>query len=115
MAEHLNVVPGGLRQAAREHRQTAEALGAVPAGHAEVMASLDSLGPIFAEFRAAGAELLDQRRACYEQQAAAHAEMADRLNHAADAWEAQDAEAAQRLSSVTEAAQRLSSVTEAGT
>jgi len=102
MAEHLNVVPEDLRRAAREHRQTAETLGAVPAGHAEVMASLDSLGPIFAEFRAAGAELLDQRRSCYQQQAAAHAEMADRLTRAAADWETQDAEAAQRLRNVTE-------------
>lgn len=100
MTEHLNVVPGELRQAAREHKQAAEALGAAPAGHAEVMATLDSLGPIFAEFRNTGAELLDQRRVCYEQQAAAHAEMADRLNHAADVWENQDTEAAQRLRSV---------------
>ncbi len=102
MAEHLNVVPEDLRRAAREHRQTAETLGAVPAGHADVMASLDSLGPIFAEFRSAGAELLDQRRSCYQQQAAAHAEMADRLNQAAAAWETQDAEAAQRLRNVAE-------------
>lgn len=97
MAEHLNVVPGELRQAAREHRHTAERLSAVPAGQAEVLASLNSLGPIFAEFRAAGADLLDQRRLCYEQQSAAHAEMAQRLEQAADAFESQDAEAAQRL------------------
>ena len=102
MAEHLNVVPEELRRAAGEHRQTAEILGAVPAGHADVMSSLESLGPIFAEFREAGRELLDQRRICYEQQAAAHAEMADRLCHAADAWEAQDTEGAQRLRNVTE-------------
>jgi hypothetical protein len=102
MTEHLNVVPGELRQAAHEHRQAAEQLGAVPAGHAGVLASLDSLGPIFAEFRDAGRELLDQRRVCYEQQAAAHAEMADRLNQTADAWESQDAESAQRLRGVTD-------------
>lgn len=100
MTEHLNVVPGELRQAAGEHRQAAEHLSAASAGHAEVMATLESLGPIFAEFRDAGAELLDQRRVCYEQQAAAHAEMADRLNHAADIWESQDVEAAQRLRSL---------------
>lgn len=100
MAEHLNVVPGELRQAAREHRQTSEQLGAIPAGHADLMASLDSLGPIFAEFRDAGTQLLDQRRVCYQEQAAAHAEMADRLNHAADTWEAQDAEGAQRFRAI---------------
>ena len=100
MAEHMSVVPGELRRAAGEHRHTAERLGAVPAAQADVLASLDSLGPIFAEFRAAGADLLDQRRTCYEQQSAAHAEMARRLDQAADAWESQDAEAAQRLAAV---------------
>ena len=81
MAEHLNVVPGELRAGRPRASADRRANSAPqPAGHAEVMASLDSLGPIFAEFRDAGGELLDQRRACYEQQAAAHAEMADRLN-----------------------------------
>lgn len=101
MTEHLNVVPDELRQAALEHRRTAEKLAAASAGHAEVMASLDSLGPIFAEFRDAGAELLDQRRACYQEQAAAHAEMAERLAHVADTWESQDADGAQRIREVT--------------
>lgn len=102
MAERLNVVPGDLRRAAREHLQTADELGAVPARHAEVMSALDSLGPVFAEFRDVGRELLDRRRACYERQSAAHTEMAQRLNRAADTWEQQDAEAAQRLRAVTE-------------
>lgn len=100
MAERLNVVPGELRAAAREHRETADQLGAAPAANAAVMNTLDSLGPIFAEFRAAGAQLLEQRRVCYEQQAAAHAEMAERLNRAAAVWENQDAEAAQQLRSI---------------
>lgn len=102
MAEHLNVVPDQLRRAAVEHRQTAETLGTVGVGNAEVMASLESLGPIFAEFRDAGRELLDQRRLCYEEQASAHAEMADRLDRAADTWQHQDAEGAQRMRAVTE-------------
>lgn len=97
MAERLNVVPEELRRAAGEHRQTAERLAAVPAGHAEIMATLDSLGPIFAEFRDAGRQLLDQRRVCYEQQAAAHAELADRLVDAAGSWEQHEAEAARQL------------------
>lgn len=103
MVDRLNVVPGELRRAAREHLLTAERLGAVPARHAEVIAALDSLGPIFAEFRDAGRELLDCRRACYEQQSAAHAAMAERLNRAADTWEEQDSEAARQLRAVTEA------------
>lgn len=102
MPEHLNVVPEDLRRAAREHRETAEHLAAVPAGNAEVMASLESLGPIFAELCDAGQELLDQRRVCYEQQAAAHADLAERLSRAAQVWEQQDAEGAARLSAIAE-------------
>ena len=56
MAERLNVVPDELRQAAGEHRDTAEHLAAVPSGHADLLATLESLGPIFAEFREAGRE-----------------------------------------------------------
>lgn len=103
MAERLNVVPEDLRRAAREHRETADHLATAPSGNAGVMATLESLGPVFADLREAGRELLDQRRVCYEEQAAAHADLAERLSQAADAWESQDAESADRLSAVTEA------------
>ena len=100
MTEHLDVAPEQLRQAARRHRDTAEHLRAVPAGNADIMAGLVSLGPVFAELREAGSALLDQRRSCYERQAAAHDDLADRLDHAAAAWEHQDADAAARMRSV---------------
>lgn len=100
MAEQLNVVPEQLRQAAGEHRNTAEYLATVPARQADIMSTLESLGPVFAEFREAGRELLDQRRVCYEQQAAAHAELADRLTRAADFWEQHDEDAARQLRDV---------------
>lgn len=100
MAEHLNVVPAELRRAAGEHRDTADYLATVPARQADIMSTLDSLGPIFAEFRDAGKELLDRRKVCYEQQAAAHAELADRLNRAADFWEQHDEDAARQLRAV---------------
>lgn len=103
MSDNLNVVPDELRRAAREHRDTAAQLGAVPAGHAEVMASLESLGPVFAGLRDAGHRLLERRRACYEQQAAAHAELADTLCRAADVWEQQEGESAHRLRGIGEA------------
>ncbi|WP_445167880.1 ESX-1 secretion-associated protein [Mycolicibacterium sp. Dal123E01] len=102
MAERIHVVPDELRQAARDHQDTAEQLGAAPSRHAEILASLESLGPIFGELRDAGRELLDQRQACYEQQAAAHAELATNLRHAADVWEHQDSAAAAELGRITE-------------
>lgn len=102
MADRLNVVPDELRQAAGEHRETADRLAMVPSGHAAILAALESLGPVFAEFRDAGRELLDQRRVCYEQQATAHAELAARLLDAAGRWERYDADAARQLRDVGE-------------
>ena len=66
------------------------------------MASLESLGPVFADLRDAGRRLLDQRKACYEQQAAAHADLADKLSHAADVWEHHDSDAAAQLRAIPE-------------
>ena len=103
MAERIHVVPDELRRAAVHHQQTAEQLSTLPASHDDIMASLESLGPIFGELRDAGRELLDQRRACYEQQAAAHAELATNLRHAAEVWEHQDSTAAAEFGRIIEA------------
>ena len=103
MTERINIVPEELRQAARRHLDAADYLGTVPANNAAVMATLESLGPVFTQLREAGAELLDQRRICYENQAAAHAELADRLSYAAEVWEQHDADAAHGLRVVGEA------------
>lgn len=97
MAELINVDPAELRRAAETHRRTAEQLSDVPSVHGQIMASLESLGPVFAELRDAGRELLEQRRTCYLQQAAAHADLADTLLQAANAWEHHEAVAALRM------------------
>lgn len=102
MAERIHVVPDELRQAARHHDDTAEQLSTAPSSHDDVLASLNSLGPIFAELRDAGRELLDQRRSCYEQQAAAHAELATNLRRAADGWEHYDSAAAAEFGRIIE-------------
>jgi hypothetical protein len=94
MADRLEVAPDDLRRAARDHRETAERLRAVPGDHPEIMATLESLGPVFAELREAGRNLLEARRKSYEQQASAHNHLADSLSAAADAWEAHEADAA---------------------
>lgn len=97
MAESINIDPTELRRAAEAHRRTAEQLSEVPGTHDQILASLDSLGPVFTELRDAGRELLEQRRTCYVQQAAAHADLADTLVQAADAWEHHEATAALRM------------------
>ncbi|MGY4708351.1 type VII secretion target [Mycolicibacterium sp. CBM1] len=103
MAERIHVVPDELRQAARHHQETADGLSTAPASHGDILASLESLGPIFGELREAGRDLLEQRRSCYEQQAAAHAELAANLLHAADVWEHEDSAAAAEFRRITEA------------
>lgn len=102
MAEEIRVAPEELRLAAQRHRATADELMNAPKAHGDIMASLDSLGPIFGELRAAGRDLLERRRACYEQQAAAHSDLADNLYLAAATWEVSDSVAAQSLRDVAE-------------
>jgi len=102
MVERIHVELGELRRAARDHQETADHLSTVPSAHPDILASLESLGPIFGELRDAGRELLEQRRVCYEQQAAAHADLSQNLGRAADAWEQQDTDAARDLRGVAE-------------
>ena len=83
MADRIHVVPAHLREAAAHHQQTSDHLRAVPSSHAAIQESLDSLGPIFSEFRDAGRELLELRRQCYEQQAGDHADLAQNLRTSA--------------------------------
>ncbi|OBH99470.1 ESX-1 secretion-associated protein [Mycobacterium sp. E2733] len=94
MADPIHVVPAHLRQAAARHQETSDYLRTVPSSHAAIQESLDSLGPIFGELRDAGRELLELRRQCYEQQAADHADLADKLSASAAMWEQHEQDAA---------------------
>jgi hypothetical protein len=94
MAEPIHVVPAHLREAAAHHQETSDYLRTVPSSHPAIQDSLDSLGPIFGELRDAGRELLELRRQCYEQQAADHADMADKLTVSATTWERHEQDAA---------------------
>jgi Excreted virulence factor EspC, type VII ESX diderm len=97
MADSIRVDPANLRYAADRHNEAADYLRTVPAGHEAIQESLDSLGPIFGELREAARELLEQRLACYQQQADDHAGMAAGLASAADRWEAHEDERAAAL------------------
>ena len=96
----INVDIVNLREAAARHSETSEYLRTVPATHQAIQDSLDSLGPIFADLREAGRELLEQRRQCYQQQADDHAEMAAGLTEAAGRWEEHEEERAGAFRSV---------------
>lgn len=100
MVDRIQVVPAHLRAVAAHHQQTSEHLRTVPLSHAAIQESLNSLGPIFSEFRDAGGELLELRRQCYEQQADDHADMACQLTIAAATWEQHEEEAAHKLGNI---------------
>jgi hypothetical protein len=95
-------VPADLREAAGHHQETSEYLRTLPASHAAIQRSLDSLGPIFADLREAGRELLERRRLCYEQQADNHAEIAENLTKSAGMWERHEAEAAAKFDRIAD-------------
>lgn len=101
MAEEINVDTENLREAAGHHQVAADRLRAVPASHAEIEATLDSLGPIFSQLRTAGRELLEQRRLCYEQQADDHETMAANLNTSVDLWMEHEDEAVRQFEGLT--------------
>ncbi|AKN15662.1 ESX-1 secretion-associated protein [Mycobacterium haemophilum] len=102
MTDRIRVVPAQLREAAVRHQQTAEYLRTVPSSHAAIQESLDSLGPIFTEFREAGRELLELRRQCYLQQADDHADLAHNLRMSAAMWDQHEDEAARNLGSIVD-------------
>src|SRR5580693_2261508 len=102
MADRIHVVPAQLREAAGHHQDTSDYLRTIPASHAAIQASLDSLGPIFSELRDAGRELLELRRQCYEQQAADHADLADKLTDSAAMWEQHEQDAAGKFGDIVD-------------
>ncbi|WP_421843211.1 ESX-1 secretion-associated protein [Mycobacterium sp.] len=102
MVDRIHVVPAHLRKAATHHQETSDYLRTVPASHAAIQQSLDSLGPIFSELRASGRELLELRRQCYQQQADDHADMADNLETSATMWEQHEEDAAGEFGSIVD-------------
>jgi hypothetical protein len=102
MADSIRAVPARLREAAAHHQETSDYLRTIPSSHAAIQESLDSLGPIFSELRAAGRELLELRRQCYEQQADDHADIAEKLNVSAAMWDQHEDDAARNFGGIVD-------------
>lgn len=102
MGDPIQVVPARLREAAAHHRETSDYLRGVPSSHPAIQESLDSLGPVFSELREAGRELLELRRLCYEQQAADHADLAEKLMTSAAVWEQHERDAAREFRDIND-------------
>lgn len=102
MADRTHVVLANLHDAAAHHQQTSEYLRTIPSTHAAIEETLKSLGPIFGEFAQAGTELLEQRRQCYERQADAHADTADRLLESVHLWEQQQHDTGEQFDGIVD-------------
>lgn len=97
MTELIQLTTRELRANAAAQHTIAEELAAESGAHVELTSMLDALGPVFADLRDAGRMLLDQRASCYQQLAAIHGDLSDKLTHAAQEWEGADGDAASRL------------------
>jgi hypothetical protein len=100
MDETIKALPANLRVAATNHDEVATQLRAVPANHADILASLHSLGPVYAEVADEAQTLLDARHACYHDQADEHAELAAGLTTAATYWENHEQQAKKLFTNV---------------
>lgn len=102
MPEKIHVNPDVLITAAGNHREVSEYLSTATASHADIEATLNSLGPIYSEFRQAAVSLLDARKNCYDDQADAHAEMSDNLQRAVAMWDEHEDAAANTFRGLTD-------------
>jgi hypothetical protein len=100
VADEIRIETEQLRKAATHHQGASDYLATLPNSHPQIQNFLGSLGPIFGGFRAAGVEVLDQRRQCYEQQAHHHLRVADNLQQAASQWDAHESDAVQEMRSI---------------
>jgi len=102
MPQEIRVDQGILTSAAGNHQEASEYLAAVPASHEGIRATLNSLGPIYGDFRRAADSLLDARKDCYDGQASEHSEMSDNLNLAVATWNRHEDDAAKTFRRLTD-------------
>lgn len=102
MADHIDIDPDELRRIAGQHTEAAGYLSSLSATHPAIQRSVDSLGPIFSEFRAAARDLLEERRRCYQAQADAHQRLSQNLDASATLWQQQDAAGVETLRAVVD-------------
>ena len=102
MSEKVHVDPGVLADAAGHHREASAYLSTASSCHEDIRAALDSLGPIYGDFRRAAESMLDARQACYDGQSAEHALMSENLKLAAATWTQHEQGAAEAFRNLTD-------------
>lgn len=102
MPENIHVNQDVLNNAAGNHQQAADYLSTVAASHEGIRATLNSLGPIYGDFRQAAESLLDARKNCYDNQSGEHSTMSDNLRLAVARWNEHEDDAATAFRRLTD-------------
>lgn len=102
MSDDIKLNPEVIRRAAAAHTAAADYLRTVPESNANIMACLESLGPVYAQLREEGRTKLDERHASYHQQADDHEATASGLNAVNARWESHEQDAKNRFSQLRE-------------
>lgn len=102
MPQEIRVNQGVLTNAAANHQEASDYLATVAASHDGLRTTLDSLGPIYGDFRRAAEELLDARKSCYDDQSSEHAQVSDNLNLAVATWNKYEDDAAKTFRHLTD-------------
>lgn len=102
MPEKIHVNREVLTNAAANHRETSDYLATVPASHEAIQTTLNSLGPIYGDFRQAAGSLLDARKNCYDNQSSQHSEMSGNLQGAVATWDTHEQDADKAFRGLTD-------------
>lgn len=90
------------RTAGTTHTDVAEFLRDIPTNHDEIIAWLESLGPIYKPLLPELRRVLDERHADYTDQADHHENLGAGLHASADRWDAHEDAAANQIRSSLE-------------
>ncbi len=102
MPEKIHVNQDVLTNAAGHHQEASDYLSTVAASHEAIQATLNSLGPIYGDFRQAAGSLLDARKDCYEDQSSEHSTVSDNLHRAVAMWNTNEDDAANAFRHLTD-------------
>jgi hypothetical protein len=97
----ISVSPENQRQAAANHKAIGHELNGAATIFDDAVEWGQGLGPIFKEWFAALSELIEDRRAFYTDEAEEHHRLGTGLSNAADMWDANEAQAAKDIGSVS--------------
>lgn len=102
MSEDIRIDREVIQRAADGHTAAADYLRAVPESNEGIMASLESLGPVYAQLREEARGKLAERKSSYHDQASSHENAAAGLTTVNTMWDNHEQDAQGRFRNLTE-------------